>query len=181
MVTKSYRAAYERSLEHPAEFWLEAARGISWQTPPRQALDAGRAPLYDWFPDGVLNTSYNALDRHVAEGRGAQDALVYDSAMVGTRQSYTYAELTADPDALREIIEKLRPYHAADQIEVWQTLATAGDFHKLCGDLMRVHYDPRYAKSATRKAPAKDQLPLPDLSEATLRDTADRIIGTHGA
>ena len=70
MVTKSYRAAYERSLEHPAEFWLEAAEGISWQTPPRQALDAGRAPLYDWFPDGVLNTSYNALDRHVAPGQG---------------------------------------------------------------------------------------------------------------
>ena len=94
MVTKSYRAAYERSLEHPAEFWLEAAGGISWQTPPRQALDAGRAPLYDWFPDGVLNTSYNALDRHVAQGRGEQDALVYDSAMLGIRQSYTYAELT---------------------------------------------------------------------------------------
>ena len=94
MVTKSYRAAYERSLEHPAEFWLDAAEGISWQTPPRRALDAGRAPLYDWFPDGVLNTSYNALDRHVAQGRGEQDALVYDSAMVGIRQSYTYAELT---------------------------------------------------------------------------------------
>ena len=94
MVTKSYRAAYERSLEQPAEFWLEAAEGISWPTPPRQALDSGRAPLYDWFPDGVLNTSYNALDRHVAQGRGEQDALVYDSAMLGIQQSYTYAELT---------------------------------------------------------------------------------------
>ncbi len=94
MVNKSYRAAYERSVAQPAEFWLDAARGISWSTPPRRALDSSRAPLYDWFPDGVLNTSYNALDRHVAQGRGAQDALIYDSAMLGIQRRYTYAELT---------------------------------------------------------------------------------------
>ena len=66
MVTKNYRDSYARSLEKPGEFWLEAAGRISWSTPPRQALDSSRAPLYGWFPDGVLNTSYNALDRHVA-------------------------------------------------------------------------------------------------------------------
>ena len=43
MVTKSYRAAYERSLEQPAEFWLEAARGISWHDAPRRpSTPAGR-------------------------------------------------------------------------------------------------------------------------------------------
>ncbi|MHA7221035.1 propionyl-CoA synthetase [Arthrobacter sp. RHLT1-20] len=94
MVTKNYRDSYARSLEKPAEFWLEAAGKISWTTPPQQGLDAGRAPLYDWFPDGVLNTSYNALDRHVEEGRGTQDALIYDSAMLGTQQRFSYAELT---------------------------------------------------------------------------------------
>jgi len=94
MVTKSYRNSYERSLERPADFWLEAAREVSWSTPPRQALDSSRAPLYGWFPDGVLNTCYNALDRHVEAGRGGQDALIYDSAMLGTQQRFSYAELT---------------------------------------------------------------------------------------
>jgi propionyl-CoA synthetase len=94
MVTKSYRDSYERSLERPADFWLEAAREVSWSTPPRQALDSSRAPLYGWFPDGVLNTCYNALDRHVEAGRGGQDALIYDSAMLGTQQRFSYAELT---------------------------------------------------------------------------------------
>ena len=46
---------------------------------PRRALDAGAAPFYRWFPDGALNTCYNALDRHVVAGRGEQPALVYDS------------------------------------------------------------------------------------------------------
>ena len=94
MGTKNYRDSYARSLTKPAEFWLEAAGKILWTTPPQHGLDAGGAPLYHWFPDGVLNTSYNALDRHVEEGRGAQDALIYDSAMLGTQQRYSYAELT---------------------------------------------------------------------------------------
>ena len=94
MVTNSYMDSYRRSAEQPEDFWLEAAQKISWTSPPRSALDSSRAPLYRWFPDGILNTSYNALDRHVAEGRGGQDALIYDSAMLGTQLRYTYAELT---------------------------------------------------------------------------------------
>jgi propionyl-CoA synthetase len=94
MVTSSYRDSYEQSLGKPGEFWLNAAAKVSWSVPPRRALDSSRAPLFTWFPDGVLNTSYNALDRHVEAGRGDQDALIYDSAMLGTRQRFTYAELT---------------------------------------------------------------------------------------
>jgi propionyl-CoA synthetase len=94
MGTNTYQDSYAQSLEKPDDFWLDAAGRISWSTPPRQALETSRAPLYGWFPDGVLNTSYNALDRHVAAGRGEQDALIYDSAMLGTRRRYSYAELT---------------------------------------------------------------------------------------
>ena len=94
MVTKSYRDSYERSVEQPEDFWLEAAGKVAWTTPPGRALDSSRAPLYGWFPDGVLNTCYNALDRHVEDGRGDQDALIYDSAMLGTQQRFSYAQLT---------------------------------------------------------------------------------------
>ncbi|WP_285242466.1 propionyl-CoA synthetase [Pseudarthrobacter sp. fls2-241-R2A-127] len=94
MGTSRYRDCYERSVQQPEDFWLDAAGKIGWSTPPGRALDSSRAPLYGWFPGGVLNTCYNALDRHVAEGRGAQDALIYDSAMLGIQQRYSYAELT---------------------------------------------------------------------------------------
>ena len=94
MATNSYRESYQRSVEQPEDFWLEAAGQIAWSSPPGRALDSSQAPLYSWFPNGVLNTCYNALDRHVVEGRGGQDALIHDSAMLGTRQRYTYAQLT---------------------------------------------------------------------------------------
>lgn len=94
MVTNSYGEVYARSLTNPEDFWLEAAARVSWSRTPHRALDSGRAPLYTWFPDGSLNTSYNALDRHVLAGRGAQDALIYDSAVLGIRRRYSYSELT---------------------------------------------------------------------------------------
>jgi propionyl-CoA synthetase len=88
-----YQAILERSRRDPGGFWLEAAEAIDWHRPPATALDAGHAPFYRWFPDGELNTSYNALDQHVEAGRGEQAALVYDSPVTGSGRTYTYAEL----------------------------------------------------------------------------------------
>ncbi len=88
-----YATAYRRSIEDPSSFWGEAAAGIDWITPPARVLDDDNPPFYAWFSGGVLNTCYNALDRHVIAGRGEQAALIYDSPVTGTQRTYTYAEL----------------------------------------------------------------------------------------
>jgi propionyl-CoA synthetase len=90
----SYREQYQRSLADPTAFWADAARAISWIRKPATVLDDSAAPLYRWFTGGTLNTCFNALDRHVAAGRGDQPALIHDSPVTGTRRSYDYAELT---------------------------------------------------------------------------------------
>jgi propionyl-CoA synthetase len=92
-LTGAYARAYHRSITDPDGFWGAAAAGIDWITPPKRVLDDDRPPFYRWFPDGVLNTCYNALDRHVINGRADQTALIHDSPVTGTRRSYTYAEL----------------------------------------------------------------------------------------
>ncbi|MCG3750578.1 propionyl-CoA synthetase [Amycolatopsis sp. Poz14] len=89
----AYTETYRRSLDDPERFWLEAARAIDWTQRPTRALDSSAAPFYRWYPDGELNTSYNALDRHADGGRGAQDALIWDSPVTGRKRRYTYAEL----------------------------------------------------------------------------------------
>ncbi len=88
-----YEQAHRRSLEDPAGFWGDAAGAIDWVTAPRRVLDDDTPPFYRWFPDGVLNTCYNALDRHVIGGRADALALVYDSPVTGSGRSYSYAEL----------------------------------------------------------------------------------------
>ncbi|MEG2579095.1 MAG: acetyl-coenzyme A synthetase N-terminal domain-containing protein, partial [Glutamicibacter sp.] len=74
-MVQEYRQAYDQATNDPAAFWLQAARDIHWDKAPRIALDDSRKPLYGWFPDGMLNLSANALDRHVEAGRGESTAL----------------------------------------------------------------------------------------------------------
>lgn len=90
----SYAKVYQQSLTDPDSFWRTAARAINWIHKPSAALDATDAPFYRWFPEGTLNTCFNALDRHVALGRGDLTALIYDSPVTGTKQEYTYERLT---------------------------------------------------------------------------------------
>ena len=66
-----YRSIYERSLEDPGKFWAEAAAALHWDRPWDRVLDDTHAPFYRWFKGGRLNTCYNAVDRHVAAGRGS--------------------------------------------------------------------------------------------------------------
>ncbi|HVT17120.1 MAG TPA: propionyl-CoA synthetase [Thermoanaerobaculia bacterium] len=88
-----YDEAYRRSLQDPEGFWGEAARAVHWTRPWSRVLDASRAPFYRWFAGAETNTCYNALDRHVEEGRGAQAALIYDSPLAGALATFTFAEL----------------------------------------------------------------------------------------
>ncbi|WP_020670280.1 propionyl-CoA synthetase [Amycolatopsis nigrescens] len=88
-----YAGTYQRSLTDPEGFWLAAARDIDWTVPPERALDSSNPPLYRWFPGGELNTSYNALDRHVAAGNGERTALIWDSPVSGSQRDYSYTEL----------------------------------------------------------------------------------------
>ena len=88
-----YRELFDASIEKPTAFWADAARAVTWTREPQRILDDANPPFYRWFPDGELNTCANALDRHVANGRGEEAALIYDSPVTGTQRTYTYRDL----------------------------------------------------------------------------------------
>src|SRR5471030_286655 len=88
-----YDEVYRRSLSDPAGFWGEAAAAIDWERRWDRVLDDSSPPFYRWFRGGRLNSCWNALDRHVAGGRAAQLALIYDSPVTGAIARWTYAEL----------------------------------------------------------------------------------------
>jgi propionyl-CoA synthetase len=92
----NYTDIHRRSIENPAEFWAEAAEGLVWERRWDRVLDDSNAPLYRWFPGGRLNTCYNAVDRHVQNGRGEQAAIIYDSPVTGTQRHISYRELQSE-------------------------------------------------------------------------------------
>src|SRR5262245_24526519 len=89
----AYEKAYSRSLKDPNGFWAEAAEQIHWERKWDRVLDDSRRPFYRWFTGGILNTCYNALDRHINAGRGDQLALIYDSPVTDTIKRFTYLQL----------------------------------------------------------------------------------------
>ena len=93
-MTNAYDEAYRRSIEDPEGFWGEIAEDVRWIKKWDKVLDDTNKPFYRWFTGGELNTCYNALDRHVEEGRADQAALIYDSPVTGnTVKTFTFREL----------------------------------------------------------------------------------------
>ena len=88
-----YKEIYNGWKNDPESFWMTAAHAIDWVKKPSKALFSERAPLYEWFCDSEVNTCYNAVDRHVLNGRADQKAIIYDSPMTDTTYSITFSEL----------------------------------------------------------------------------------------
>ncbi|WP_157216783.1 AMP-binding protein [Flavisphingomonas formosensis] len=102
-MSERYRATYERSIVDAESFWLDAAKAIDWIAPPRTAW----SDRSGWFAGATLNSCYNAVDRHVAAGRGGQTALIYDSPVTGTIRHYSYVELLDQVSATAGMLERL--------------------------------------------------------------------------
>ncbi len=88
-----YKDVYESWQQDPDAFWMSAADAIDWDRKPTKALFDDNAPIYEWYSDGLVNTCWNAVDRHVEAGRGDQAAIIHDSPVTHTKHEITYAEL----------------------------------------------------------------------------------------
>jgi acetyl-CoA synthetase len=92
-VPSTYHDVYARWRAAPEAFWAEAAEAVDWYRRWDAVLDSSRAPFFRWFPGGQVNSCYNALDRHVENGRADQLALIYDSPVTSTVRTFTYRQL----------------------------------------------------------------------------------------
>ena len=92
-MTNPYEIAYRESIEDPATFWAKAAEDCHWYKKWDKVLDDSNKPFYRWFSGGEVNTCYNALDYHIENGRGDQNAIIYDSPVTDTIKKITYNQL----------------------------------------------------------------------------------------
>jgi propionyl-CoA synthetase len=84
-------------MRDPEGFWAEAAQALHWDRRWDRVLDDSEvkhgATFYRWFSGGQINTCYNAVDRHVDNGRADQPAIIHDSPVTGGKTVITYREL----------------------------------------------------------------------------------------
>ena len=135
----TYKEQYQRSLDNPVEFWTEQAKAIDWFEFPENILSKDEDDLYHWYKGGKLNTCYLALDYHVQNGRGDQVALVYDSPVTNTKQTYTYKELLAETAQFAGVLKGLG-VEKGDRVIIYMPMIPQVVFAMLaCARLGAVH------------------------------------------
>ncbi|MBN3284115.1 ACSS3 synthetase, partial [Polyodon spathula] len=101
-----YNQAFSSSIQDPEKFWSEAAQSITWFEQWSKTLDNSNPPFSKWFVDGKLNICYNAIDRHIENGRGDHIAIIYDSPVTGTKQAITYSQTLKQVSQLAGVLVK---------------------------------------------------------------------------
>ncbi|HTY72915.1 MAG TPA: propionyl-CoA synthetase [Actinomycetes bacterium] len=134
-----YWTAYAESLADPDGFWGKQSALVDWVRRPERILDDRSAPLFRWFTGGRLNTCANALDRHVAAGRGDQTAIIYDSPVTGSRARLSYAELLDQVERFAGVLRSLGVGHG-DRVVVYMPMIPEAAVAMLaCARLGAVH------------------------------------------
>jgi len=116
-----YADLHRWSITDPDGFWMEQSKAIDWVEAPKRALFDERAPIFEWFKDARVNTCWNAIDRHVAAGRGDQTAIIYDSPVTHTKQTISYGELLERVSMLAGAL-KARGVQKGDRVVIYMPM-----------------------------------------------------------
>ncbi|MCK0208089.1 propionyl-CoA synthetase [Starkeya koreensis] len=134
-----YAEVHTRSIRDPEGFWREAARAIDWFEEPPRAFDPALGVYGRWFPGGVTNVCHNAVDRHVAAGRGEQPAIFYDSPVAGAKRTVTYGELQVEVSVLAGMLRELG-VGKGDRVVVYMPMIPEAMFAMLaCARIGAIH------------------------------------------
>jgi acyl-coenzyme A synthetase/AMP-(fatty) acid ligase len=100
----------------------------------------GRSTNWTLWPDGVCNTCYNAVDRHVIAGRGTQAAIIYDSPVTNTKQTITYAALQTKTETLAGILKHHFGVQKGDRVILYMPMVPEAVIAMLaCARIGAVH------------------------------------------
>ncbi len=134
-----YDDIFSLSISDPEKFWAEAGKAIDWYKEPDVILDSSNPPFYRWFKGGELNTCYNAVDRHVENGRGDQVAIIFDSPVTDTLRKITYAELQDQVSRFAGVLQD-KGVSKGDTVIIYMPMIPEAAFAMLaCARLGAIH------------------------------------------
>ncbi|MBX3531863.1 MAG: propionyl-CoA synthetase [Rhizobiaceae bacterium] len=134
-----YAEVYGAWKRDPEGFWAKAAEAIDWSKPWDKVFEKDAGVYGRWFVGAETNTCFNAVDRHVERGRAEQVALIHDSAMSGTKKSFTYAELKAEVVALAAVLRGMG-VGKGDRVIIYMPMVPEAAFAMLaCARLGAIH------------------------------------------
>ncbi len=96
----SYQEFYNESVHKPEKFWKDQANQLDWFNFPKTILSQDQHNYTQWFEDGITNLSYLCVDKHIQDGFGNKNAIIYDSPVTNTKQIISYNTLHGEVSKL---------------------------------------------------------------------------------
>lgn len=103
----NYKEMFSESITNPESFWSTEANKLKWFEYPKNILSKDKDNYTQWFADGYLNLSYLCIDKHIEDGFGEQNAIIYDSPVTGNIEKITYNKLHNEVSKLAEGLQSL--------------------------------------------------------------------------
>jgi len=89
----NYKEFYKESIHQPEQFWEKQANQLDWFKKLKTILSKDKYNYNQWFEDGELNLSYLCIDKHIKDGFGDQNAVIFDSPVTNTKEHITFNQL----------------------------------------------------------------------------------------
>ena len=121
------------SLNSPERFWAHHANQLYWHRKPQSILQNTSKTLPDgtshrtwsYFPNGLINTTYNCVDRHVHAGHGSDVAIIWDSPVSGRKEKITYAQLMEETEVLAGVMREEGGVGKGDVVLIYMPMIPA--------------------------------------------------------
>ncbi len=135
----TYQAVYDQWKAAPEKFWEEAAQAIEWSKPFDKTFDPDAGIYGRWYVGGECNTCFNAIDKQIADGRGEQNAIIYDSPMTGSQRKFTYNDMLSEVSAMAAVLQD-QGVEKGDRVIIYMPMVPEAAFAMLaCARIGAVH------------------------------------------
>jgi len=102
---EEYERLYAEAESNPEEFWARIASELHWFRAWNKVLD-WQLPWAKWFVGGLINISYNCLDRHVATWRRNKAAIIWEGEP-GEVRTLTYQQLLSEVSKFANVLKQV--------------------------------------------------------------------------
>lgn len=141
LTEKEYAQMYQESVDDPEGFWAKHADSLDWYTPPTKIKNTSFGPgdvSIKWFEDGVINASYNCIDRHLAKD-GKKVAMYWEGDSPDDSEAITFEQLHYEVCKLANGLKALG-VEKGDRVAIYMPMVPQAAYAMLaCARIGAVH------------------------------------------
>jgi acetyl-CoA synthetase len=141
---EQYEKMWRQSIDEPDTFWLEQAKTLDWFREPSKSLEfvwdtAARKIEHTWFQDGVLNVSYNCLDRHMGTPIEHKTAILWQGEEEDSVEKLTYRDMYERVQRFANVL-KARGIEKGDRVAIYMPMVPEASVAMLaCARIGAIH------------------------------------------